>query len=150
MENGLYFYWQDKRYLKIPFTYVDTVNITAANQEIRSGRLSLNGDKPFLCTYLKRSTVIAATGLEVTNVRFLFLLRNSRGNQQYSSGGIGSTQDRVIDTAMFGDARFPFVLDPPILFEANATIQYEVEDLGGGGTPYDIYLAFDGYLLERA
>lgn len=149
--EGLYFYWNQQKYVKIPFQYTVRNDITVPNQVISSGRLSLNGEKPFILTQMKRTITITATGLEDNSgIRFLFLLRNSRGNQQYSSGGIGSTQDRVIDTAYFGNAQFPYVIDPFIYFEANATIQYEVEDIGGGAVPYTIRFAFDGYLLEKA
>ena len=150
--EGLFFFWNDQKYVKIPFQYTVRNDITSANQVINSGRMSLNGEKPFILTQMKRTIIVTATGLEdASGLRFLFLLRNSRGNQQYSSGGVGSTQDRIIDTAYFGNAAFPYILDPFIYFESNATIQYEVEDTGGGGAvPYTIYFAFDGFLLEKA
>lgn len=149
MENGFYFK-NGVKYAPIDYNYVAQQSITVANITLRNLRISLDGDKPFLLRYLKRDILLTATGVPTTTVRFGFLLRNSRGDVQYSSGGIGSTDDFVIDTNYFGNAQFPYVVQPPIWFESNATIQFEIQDLGqGAAQPYTVFLTFGGQKMER-
>ena len=148
-ENGFY-YRNGQKYMPIDFNYTTQVSVSVANIALRNLRISLDGDKPFLLNYLKRDILLTATGVPTTTVRFGFLLRNSRGDVQYSSGGIGSTDDYVVDTNYFGNASFPYVLQPSIWFDSNATIQFEVYDLGqGAAQPYTIFFTFGGQKMEK-
>lgn len=65
--------------------------------------------------------------------------------------GSGTPVDKVIDTAIFGNAQLPYILPIPILFPVNSSFTYEVEDIAND--TYDIYFAFHGSFLipaERA
>lgn len=80
--------------------------------------------------------------------RFKFRLGNTDGATWYQAGGIGGTTDRVIDTLLFGNAQFPFVLCPYIYYSSSASIQTETEDLAGPAlVPYTIYFNFRGSYL---
>ena len=77
---------------------------------------------------------------------FKFRLGNSDGALWYFQGGVGGTTDRVLDSNCFGTAQFPYPIYPFIPYGANATINYEFEDVANQG-PYTAYLAFHGSYL---
>lgn len=146
--NGENFYiWQGKKYFKKWYIYRQRQEVTSANQYITDGVIALLGNNPFVLSTLSR-TVVSSTGLELTTFRFLFRLGTTRNTEWYSSGGVGSTQDEVIDTCIFGaNGSFPKIIRPNIVFEPNGAITYTVRDLGQGATPYSIHMAFEGWLL---
>ena len=149
-DNGLLFmYFRGKKWVKKPFWYVSQQVINLNNQFIGNGQVSLLGTYPMILYYMTRTTILNATLVDQTATRrFLFKLKNSRADEVYSSGGNNSTQDLVLDNLIFGTGQFPIVLNPPIPFEPNGSIQYEIQDLGDGtANPYTIYFGFRGWLL---
>ena len=132
-------------YIERVQTFPAELTVTVGGS-ITPGRVSLPGVANFLLKALARVNVAAL----VPAVRlFRFRLGNSDGATWYTAGGIGGTTDRVLDPLIFGTGQFPYVLTPPIFYSANASIQWEVEDVSGGaGVPYTIFMAFIGsYLL---
>jgi hypothetical protein len=63
------------------------------------------------------------------------------------NAGVGGTTDSVIDTLVFGNGQFPYVLDPPIPYTISATIRCTVEDILANGFPYTIFFGFQGAWL---
>lgn len=138
---------EGKEYIERVQVFPDQVAVTVGLQVITGLRIALPGVAPFLLKGLTR-TVVNAAGPAV--LRFRFRFGNSDGGAWYTAAGIGGVSDRVVDNLIFGTAQFPYVLTPPILYGANSSITYEIEDLAGAGAvPYTIYLGFHGsYLLS--
>lgn len=128
-----------KRHQVIPLQ----VDVTSNGQVILQ-TLTLPGIAMFMLRGLTRD--VMAGNVPVVNRRFRFRLGNSDGGIWYTAGGIGGTTDRVIDSLMFGNGQFPYVLDPFILFSVSASIKLEIEDLSQN-QPYTIYFAFQGAWL---
>ncbi len=134
-----------KTYIKRPQEIPVEVSMSGT-LEVNRPRLTLPGIADFYLIYLKRDTVVGGAS---TARRFKFRFGNSDGNIWYSQGGIGGTTDRVLDTLMFGNAQFPYVLTAPIVFSSNGSINMEVEDISNAGA-YTIYMSFCGsYLLPQ-
>ncbi len=126
-----------------PLEITFTVGLTT-----QTPRIQLPGVADFWLKALTRETV--AAGASAAR-RFKFKFGNSDGSTWYSAGGIGGTTDRVIDTLIFGNGQFPFVVIPHIFYSASASMNMEVEDIGGAGlVPYTIYFAFHGSYLIPA
>ena len=106
--------------------------------------LTLPGIAMFMLRGLTRD--VLAGNVPVANRRFRFRLGNSDGGIWYTTGGVGGTTDRVIDSLIFGNGQFPYVLDPFILFSVSATLKLEVEDLSQN-QPYTIFFGFQGAWL---
>mgnify|MGYP000943655293 CR=1 FL=1 len=147
--DSLYFHFRGKRWVKKQWWYVNQQNLTTNGQFIMNGQISLLGQYPFLLTQLTRTTIVTASGADVTATqRFLFKLKNSRNDEVYSSGGNNSTQDLVMDNLIFGNGMFPITLNPAIPYEANGSLQFEIQDIGNAAAnPYSIYFGFRGWLL---
>jgi hypothetical protein len=128
-----------KRHQVIPLE----VPITA-NGQVVTQSLTLPGIAMFMLRGLTR-TVLAAN-VPVTNRPFRFRFGNTDGAIWYTTGGIGGTTDRVIDSLMFGSGQFPYILDPFILYSVSGGIKYEIEDLSQN-QPYTIYFGFQGAWL---
>lgn len=128
-----------KRHQVIPFEVPITVN-----GQIVTPTLTLPGIAMFMLRGLTRE--VLAANLPVTNRRFKFRLGNSDGGIWYTAGGIGNNPDRVIDSLMFGNGQFPYVLDPFVLFSVSASIKLEIEDLSLN-QPYTIFFGFQGAWL---
>ena len=136
-----------------------TVTVSAPYQ-ITLGRLILPGVNNFL---LKGLTAEALLNLDpypgepgaIPNPNGLpwkFKLGNSESGIWYFSGGIGASDERVIDSSVFGTGQYPYPLIQPILFSAGASILYEVEDAAGlpVGFTYTIFMGFHGSYLTPA
>jgi hypothetical protein len=119
---------------------------TAGNQTAVRGSLVLPGTADFWLKILMRDTLVAGVS---TPERFLFRLGNSDGSTWYQSGGSGGTTDLVLDTLLFGNAQFPFVLNPYIYYGASSSILYNYQPLTSD--VYTIYFSFRGsYLLPTS
>lgn len=116
---------------------------TAGNTNTVRGSLVLPGTADFWLKILMRETV--QNGFS-SPFRFLFRLGNSDGSTWYQSGGSGGTTDLVLDTLIFGNAQFPFVVNPFIYYGASSSILYNYQPLTTD--IYQIYYSFRGsYLL---
>lgn len=110
-------------------------------------QVTLPGVADFLLRGLTRQVIVAEGETFIIGANnFLFRLGNTDGAIWYNSAGVGGTNERVLDTLMFGDGRFPYALSPPIFYGANAAIKYEVEDISSNA-PYTIYFGFQGSYL---
>lgn len=134
-----------RNYLKqpqwFPFQKAVTVNLETDTTQ----RLILPGSYPFMLQYLTRE-VLDAAGAPATR-RFLYRFGNSDGNVWYAQGGVGGTSDRVMDNLIFGNAQFPGALPVPIIYQPNASIQMEFQDVSNNA-PYVIHLGFWGVYLK--
>lgn len=116
---------------------------TAGNQLQVRGSLVLPGTADFWLKIMTRETVQGGVSLPF---RFLFRLGNSDGATWYQSGGSGGTTDLVLDTLLFGNGQFPFVLNPFIYYGASSSILFNYQPLTND--IYTIYFNFRGsYLL---
>lgn len=128
------------------FTMDVTVNqiLTVTKQ-----RLVLPGEANFLLKALAATQTLNGTdvgGNTQPTVRFKFRLGNSDGQRWYMSGGVGATNERLLNTLVLGTGLFPYVLVPPIPYSAGASINFEVEEfLSQGG--FVISFAFIGSYL---
>lgn len=132
----------NKKYVERPHIYTDRVNITA-NGQILQHRLTLPATGPFWLKALTREVLVSGV---VAQRRFAFKLGNTDGGIWYVSAGVGGTNDRVVDTLIFGNAQFPFVFIPHIYYTPHSNILMEFEDLSNNA-PYTIHLGFIGSLL---
>lgn len=117
--------------------------VTIANATPFNSTLTLPGEADFQLKGLSQQSVAAGAAI---NSLFLFRLGNSDGNIWYHMGGVGTTQDRVLNTLTFGTAQFPFVWSPPIFYSKNASIKMEFESVSAV-FPYTIYIGFHGSYL---
>lgn len=130
------------RYQEFPFEQAITVN----NQTLLNQRLVLPGVAPFMLTELKRITING--GAEVSR-RFKFRFGNTDGGLWYAQAGVGGSNDRIVDTLIFGNAQFPKVISPGIVYQPSASIMMEIEDISGNA-PYTISMSFGGWYLLMA
>lgn len=131
------------KYQERPQILSDVFTVTVA-LGITQRRLVLPGVAPFWLKGLTRDTIVA--GASAVR-RFGFKFGNTDGGVWYVSGGIGGLSDRVVDSCVFGDGRFPFVLVPHIFYTPTSNILMEFEDLSNN-VPYTVHLGFIGsYLL---
>ena len=124
-----------------------TFNVTQSLQVSTGQRVTLPGVANFLLKGLTREVIQNGA---TAAIPFRFRLGNSDGTTWYFSGGLGESNDRVIDICCFGTGAFPFPLTPPIPYSAGANILFEIEDLGTQSptfTAYTINLAFHGSYL---
>lgn len=121
--------------LQVSMTALQTQNVT----------LVLPGTADFWLKCLMRKTVVSGA---LSVKLFKYRLGNSDGSTWYQSGGAGGTTDRVLDPLLFGDAQFPFVLNPFIYYGASSSIRMEIEDVSNSA--YDIYFSFRGSYLIPA
>ena len=120
---------------------------TAGNQTLVNSTLVLPGTADFWLKALEREVLVA--GVADSTKRFLFRLGNSDGSTWYQSGGVGGTTDLVVDTLMFGNGQFPYVLDPYIFYGASGAIKLQYQPLTND--VYDIYFMFRGaYLIPTS
>lgn len=129
-----------ERYTEIPFE----VTISSNLQVLPSQRLVLPGIAPFMLKALKRAVIKA--GAVVNTCPFKFKFGNTDGGIWYTQLGIGGTNDRVIDSLIFGSGQFPKIVNPYILYQPAASITMEFEDLSSN-SPYVIGMSFEGSLL---
>ncbi len=135
-----------KQYMERPQYFPQDVNITVNGQTLLAQRLVLPGVAPFRLKQLNR-TIIKANAV-VTNgtCPFKFKFGTSEGGVWYSQAGVGGTNDRVVDTNIFGSSQFPGVLIPPVFYDATSSITFEIEDISNN-QPYTISLVFTGAYL---
>ena len=131
------------QYIERAQVFPADLNVTTNFQIFTQQRVTLPGVANFLLKGLTREVTQNSAS---TSIRFKFRLGNSDGQTWYISGGIGSTTDRVVDTAVFGTGSFPYVLIPSIPYSAGSNIVFEVEDISGLA-PYTINFAFQGAYL---
>lgn len=105
--------------------------------------LVLPGTADFWLKALTRDTLVAGAS---TARRFKFRLGNSDGSTWYQSGGAGGTTDEVLDTLIFGNGQFPYVINPYIYYGASSSIQMTMTDVSNS-VPYTIYFGFRGSYL---
>lgn len=130
------------QYVERPYDFTKAVTV-ADTTPILSQRVALRSTGHFLLKGIGRETV--ATGVSAAR-RFLFKMGNSDGGVTYSSGGVNTDSDRVVDTLYFGNAQFPRLFTPAIWFSQNSQITMEIESIAAAH-PYTLYLAFYGSLL---
>jgi hypothetical protein len=128
-----------QKYVERPKFYSLIVPIANNGQRV-STRLVLPSVALFWLKTLTRDVI--AGGASVSR-RFGFRFGNTDGGIWYISGGVGSTNDYIIDTLIFGDGQFPFVLVPHIIYSPAANITIEVVDISNNA-PYDIHMGFGG------
>lgn len=137
-----------KTYIEREQTFPLVVPMTVSSGAVK-GSLQLPGVADFWLKTLTRKTLVSGVDTAKT---FSFRLGNSDGSTWYQAGGTGGTTDEVLDSLLFGDGRFPFVLTPYIYYSASASLLYNITDLTAAatGTPYSIYFAFRGSYLIPA
>lgn len=119
--------------------------ITVAGQTLLNQRLVLPGIAPFYLQALTRVTIVGGASADR---RFKFRFGNTDGGLWYAQAGVGGTNDRIMDTLIFGTGQFPKVLVPGILYQPSASIMMEIEDISLN-VPYTISMSLEGcYLLE--
>lgn len=128
-----------KRHQVIPLEV--TVNV---NGGLFTGSLTLPGIAMFMLRGLTRTVLAGSVPVNTRPFRFRF--GNTDGGVWYTTGGIGGTTDRVIDSLLFGSGQFPYVLDPFILYSVSGGFKYEIEDLSNN-QPYVVYLGLQGCWL---
>ena len=116
---------------------------TAGNTNLVNGTLVLPGTADFWLKALMREVTVS--GVTDSTKRFLFRLGNSDGSTWYQSAGAGGTTDLVIDTLLFGNGQFPFVLNPYIFYSASGAIKYQYQPMTND--VYVINFAFRGSYL---
>ena len=137
-----------KVFIKRPQYFPAQQTIASNNQIITGASVVLPGVADFLLEGLSR--VVTVSGAPVTNRPFRFRLGNSDGAVWYMSGGNGGSSDRIVDSLIFGNGQFPFMLTPGLAYSRTGAINYEVEDISGtnGQT---IYFNFMGsYLIPTS
>ena len=112
-----------------------------------AARLVLPGVYDFWLQYLKRDTLVAGVS---TARRFLFRFGNSDGSIWYAQAGNGGSQDRVLDSLIFGNGQFPYPLPAPVIYGASSNVLMEFQDVSNQGGTYDIQLSFGGVYLVPA
>lgn len=129
------------------------VGVATAGQFIKTS-VQLPGTADFWLKILMRDSLAGIASIPPGPVgpsvprRFRFRLGNTDGATWYQAGGVGGNTDRVIDTLLFGNAQFPFVLCPYIYYSSSASILIEIEDLAGAAlVPYTIFFSFRGAYL---
>lgn len=123
--------------------HVQNVNTVYRQQVV------LPGEANFLLKALAATQTVGGSdvgGTTNTTIRFKFRLGNSDGQRWYMSGGIGATNERLLNTLVLGTGLFPYVLVPPIPYSAGASINFEVEEFLGQ-SDFDISFAFIGSYL---
>lgn len=131
------------KYVERPQFFSSVLSVTTANGRY-SPRLVLPGNALFWLKTLTRDVIAGGSSVQR---RFGFRFGNTDGGIWYISGGVGAASDYIIDTLVFGDGQFPFVLVPHVIFSPSASILMEIVDLSGT-VPYDIHFGFGGsYLL---
>lgn len=119
---------------------------TAGNQNLVNTTLVLPGTADFWLKALEREVIQAGASAAF---RFLFRLGNSDGSTWYQSGGVGGSTDLVVDTLIFGNGQFPYVLDPYIFYGASGAIKIQFQPLTND--VYDIHFMFRGaYLIPTS
>jgi hypothetical protein len=109
-----------------------------ASLGITTGSIVLPGTANVWLKALGRETLV--NGAPAVR-RFRFRLGNSDGGIWYMNGGIGGTTERVLDSLVFGNGQFPYVLIPHIFYSASASIKWEIEDVSNSHD-YTIFMAF--------
>jgi hypothetical protein len=123
-----------------PFRVAVTVGLSI----LQNQRLVFPGVAPFLLKALTREVVDGAGAPAIR--RFKFKFGNSDGQIYYSAAGTGQTNDRVIDTSIFGTGQFPYYFIPGIFYSMNGNFLYEVEDVSNT-VPYSIDVTLHGSYL---
>lgn len=127
------------RYVELPFEQA----ISSGLQLVPNARLVMPGVAPFLLRGLKGTTLVGGV---VTARAFKFRFGNTDGGIWYAQAGQGGTNDRILNSLIFGTGQFPKVIDPPIIFQPSASIPMEFEDVSNNA-PYTISLSFEGCWL---
>jgi hypothetical protein len=135
-----------KNYIERPQYFPLDLAVTVNGVYLQNQRLNLPGLAPFRLKALTRDTLVNGVS---TARRFKFKLGNTEGGVWYAGAGIGGTNDLVVDTLIFGNGQFPFPVIPSIIYESNASIMFEVQDLSQAA-PYTISFAFHGTYLFPA
>ncbi len=135
-----------KNYIERPQFFPLDLAVTVAGAYVQNQRLNLPGLAPFRLKALTRDTIDA--GASVVH-RFKFKLGNTEGGVWYAGASIGGTNDLVVDSLIFGNGQFPFPVIPSIIYESNASIMFEVQDLSLV-VPYTISFGFMGTYLFPA
>ncbi len=110
--------------------YVFDIVLTA-NQVQDNQRVTIDGSAVF------RLKALSGTQTGAYRVR----LRHASG-EYMSSGGIGSSNDKVNNANIIGTAQFPFPMSPPSEYGASGHILIDLEDLSSAGNT--IQIAFIG------
>lgn len=132
-----------RRYVPRPVDIPVEFTVTTALALYQNQRVILPGIAKFMLLALSRDTIVA--GASVAR-RFKFRYGLSDGGVQFTQAGVGATNDRVIDSNLFGTGAFPRPIIPGIIFDASSTIMFEIEDVSNN-VPYTIHIDFIGQWL---
>jgi hypothetical protein len=132
-----------KSYIERPQFFPLDVAVVTAGVYLQNQRLNLPGLAPFRLKALTRE--VTTGGVSSAN-RFKFKMGNTEGGVWYCGAGIGGVNDLVVDTLIFGNGQFPFPVIPSIIYESNASIMFEIQDISLT-VPYTISLCFEGTYL---
>ena len=154
------------QYIERPQVFTYRLEVNIPYRKFTGLNLTLPGQSSFLLKALTRDSVapgplpLQPVPVGSQDRRFQFRLNNQQGTANFVTGGLGILNDPVTDTMCFGNGQFPYLLIPPIPLAANATLVFDVIDLGfgdlGAGVlnpdyyPYIIYFAFQGSYLIPA
>lgn len=134
------------RYIERVQSFPVDVNVTVGLSVLLNQRVVLPGVAPFLLKSLTRETIAANV---IAARRFRFKFGNTDGGVYYTAAGVGGANDRVVDTLIFGNGQFPYLLVPPVFYSSSANILFEFEDLSNV-VPYTTHITFHGSYLIPA
>lgn len=130
--------YNGKQYLEKFQVYPAQIALTAL-QLLQNQRVVMQGEGDFLLKDIRASA--SANGNLST---FELRLGNSDGTW-YSQAGVGGTNDRVLGSLLCGDAQFPGLVIPYILFSRTGAITFDIADLSNGNNT--VTFAFVGSIL---
>ena len=133
--------YNGKRYFEKFHVYPATVALTAL-QVLNNQRVVMQGEADFLLKDI-RAYSPDTDGLNSFEIR----LGNSDGTW-FSSAGVGGANDRVLGSLLCGDAQFPGLVIPYILYSRTGAITFDIAELSNAA--YSIAFAFVGSLIWEA
>lgn len=142
-------------YIETPRVFTLPVTLTTSNQLVSNIPFTLPGVAPFLLKGLAREIISRDEAFRIGSEdrRFRFRIYGSQSAPWFFTSGLGITDDRVVDTTIFGSGQFPFPLIPPVPVPANGTLFIDIEDMGFQDPiqtwyfPYTVHLVFHGTYL---
>jgi hypothetical protein len=135
-----------KQFMERPQYFPQDIAISSNGQVLLAQRLVLPGVAPFRLKQLNRTVVKSNAVVTNGTCPFKFKFGTTEGGVWFCQAGAGGTNDRVVDTNIFGTAQFPGVVVPPIYYDATSSITFEIEDISNN-SPYTISLGWVGCYL---
>jgi len=135
-----------KNYMERPQYFPQDITVSSNGQVLLSQRLVLPGVAPFRLKQLNRTTIKSNAVVTNGSCPFKFKFGTTEGGVWFAQAGAGGTNDRVVDSNIFGTSQFPGTLCPPIYYDATSSITFEIEDISNN-SPYTIALVWTGAYL---